>query len=59
MVRAWNTCAAALQGWSLQPLTEPPLNDIPYFIFKLQEIVSQLVRLVVTIVVLIKNYRNR
>jgi len=34
-------------------LTDPPLNDIPYFIFKLQEIASQLVRLLVTIVVLI------
>ncbi|MGE3648873.1 MAG: ABC transporter ATP-binding protein, partial [Reyranellaceae bacterium] len=33
-------------------LTEPPLNDIPYFIFKLQEIVAQLVRLLATIVVL-------
>jgi len=26
MVRAWNTWAAPLQGWSLQPLTEPPLK---------------------------------
>jgi len=34
-------------------LTEPPLNDIPFFIFKLQEIVSQLVRLLVTIGVLL------
>ncbi|MBX3499605.1 MAG: ABC transporter ATP-binding protein [Alphaproteobacteria bacterium] len=33
-------------------LTEPPLNDIPHFIFRLQEIVSQLVRLAATIVVL-------
>ena len=33
-------------------LTEPPLNDIPYFIFKLQEIASQLVRLLATVIVL-------
>jgi subfamily B ATP-binding cassette protein MsbA len=33
-------------------LTEPPLNDIPYFIFRLQEIVSQMVRLLATLVVL-------
>jgi hypothetical protein len=26
MVRAWNTCAATPQGWSLQSLTEPPLK---------------------------------
>ena len=26
MVRAWNTCAATLEGWSLQLLTEPPLK---------------------------------
>ena len=26
MVRAWNTCAAAREGWSLQPLTEPPIK---------------------------------
>jgi len=33
-------------------LTEPPLNDIPYFIFKLQSIAAQVVRLLVTIAVL-------
>ena len=26
MVRAWNTCVAAREGWSLQPLTEPPIK---------------------------------
>jgi hypothetical protein len=26
MVRAWNACAAAIDGWSLRPLTEPPLK---------------------------------
>jgi integrase len=26
MVRAWNTGAATLQGWSLHPLTEPPIK---------------------------------
>jgi hypothetical protein len=26
MVRAWNSCAAALAGWSLRTLTEPPLK---------------------------------
>jgi integrase len=26
MVRAWNACAAALDGLSLQPLTEPPVK---------------------------------
>ena len=26
MVRTWNTCVAALEAWSLQPLTEPPMK---------------------------------
>jgi hypothetical protein len=26
MVRAWNTCVAAREGWSLHPLTEPPIK---------------------------------
>ena len=26
MARAWNTCVAARKGWSLQPLTEPPIK---------------------------------
>ena len=26
MVRAWNACAAAIDCWSLQRLTEPPIN---------------------------------
>ena len=26
MVRAWNACAAAIDGWPLQRLTEPPLK---------------------------------
>ena len=26
MVRAWNTCVTASHGWSLQPLTEPPIK---------------------------------
>jgi hypothetical protein len=26
MVRAWNSCVAAREGWSLQPLTEPPVK---------------------------------
>jgi integrase len=26
MARTWNACAAAIDGWSLQRLTEPPIN---------------------------------
>ena len=26
MVRAWNACAAAIDGWPLRPLTEPPVK---------------------------------
>ena len=26
MARAWNACAAAIDGWPLRPLTEPPLK---------------------------------